>query len=333
MLDMLGHLEPEQRARVIDQVIVDGIPVVVTEPLPDSMSFVEWLENNVPSTVTAVIRPLRPKPSQPPPQVSEEPLVASSETPIPPTSPHTSLVQGLTAVFAEQEIMALRKLRQENASPPPVLGSFELQDAPPEATRTPEPIPPAQPTPSPRSDKVTPVAQATPGLTAIFEASEVRQRLDEAKARSTPTRLPNLAERAFEPPRLEETKHQEISESPVFQPRPSDQSTTNPPSAESFLSSELAMPKYELGFEEEPVVRDQPALLQGRAPTLDDAPEDSSFTQIVKPRFAKPSSHEPAMIPPPPPPQRKLSAIWVVVAIVTLVVTVTGVFVMLRIGR
>ena len=65
ILEMMAHLDPAGRARIVEQLVVDEVPVVVTEPLPPSTTFMEWLQNNVPSTVTSVIRPLsRPKNQQ-----------------------------------------------------------------------------------------------------------------------------------------------------------------------------------------------------------------------------------------------------------------------------
>ena len=169
ILDMMAHLDPAERARIVEQLVVDDVPVVVTKRLPPSTTFIQWLQNSVPSTVTSVIRPLtRPREQHAPSA--------------PAAKPPAQVPESLTAMFLASEVQAHGGQAPQPKTTPPAR-EIERIDSPPDSS-APPPISPEKKVDPPTVEKeerrttpVTPLAELAGGLTEIFSASELLEKI------------------------------------------------------------------------------------------------------------------------------------------------------------
>ena len=317
ILDMMAHLDADERSRVVEQFLVDDVPVVVTRPLPDSLTFIEWLQNSVPSTVTAVIRPLKPR--------AKTPVEPEVETTVPAPAadqaldPQPETVESLTALFNAADIR---------------LPSRKPEEPAPERAAPPTEPPPAHETPA------TPLENLVGGLTAIFSASELKERVHTPASFRTPVDAPTPAPQpvpAQQPVGDSGGRSIDLGMAPGVIPEVGPQFRANDLRAEPVrpvarpaqterahaAPAEDSAPEFRDGFfslaqqqPERPVSPIPPVPARsngyGQSPGL--------FTQIIEPRSTPPMPANPAVIPPPPPPQRRPSAVPVVVALAALFV-------------
>ncbi|MGH7673688.1 MAG: hypothetical protein ACREMV_00325, partial [Gemmatimonadales bacterium] len=158
ILALTARLGPTERARVVEQTVVDGAPVVVTEWLPAFDSFERWLERKAtgpaPVTegssdatepaITALTQPRTPSPPAPPP-VARPPVVP----PAPPVPPAPAAGPGhFTQLFGPAS-GAIDEGTDSKPAQSPVIDDFSQVFGPPAGSAAPpEPAaPPAQPTP------------------------------------------------------------------------------------------------------------------------------------------------------------------------------------------
>jgi len=339
ILDMMAHLDPAERARIVEHLVVDDVPVIVTKRLPRSTTFIEWLQNSVPSTVTSVIRPLtRPR----------EPQTPSAKAPQPAPGG-----ESLTAIFLASEIPPPASKAPEAAAAPP---EIELTEAP-----SPSVIPPASAAPAnkPAVDPPaeneerhptppTPIANLAGGLTDIFSASELLEKIGpeatvkrgavtpprseptppvaSVPARPTPPiappphRAPPTPPSPLEAFRLDGGLPNEV---PEFRPEPIAPARATPPSHDELLDSEP--PDFRKTFVAPAEPRKQPA----RPPRLDQQPppqlgsRQSPYTEVIEGRRTPGMPANPAVIAPPPP-VRQPSILPVVIVIGVLVLAIVA---------
>jgi hypothetical protein len=85
---MLAYLDDGGNSRVVDQFTVGDTPVIVTTPLAPSSTFIDWLQDHVPPTVTALLRPIEIPAT--PGDFPTTPSIASPQEPASTPAPHTS---------------------------------------------------------------------------------------------------------------------------------------------------------------------------------------------------------------------------------------------------
>ena len=344
ILDMMAHLDPAERARIVEHLVVDDVPVIVTKRLPRSTTFIEWLQNSVPSTVTSVIRPLtRPR----------EPQTPSAKAPQPAPGG-----ESLTAIFLASEIPAPANKRPEAAAAPPEIERMEA--SPPSVIPSASAAPslgatPNKPAVDPpveneerRATPPTPIANLAGGLTDIFSASELLEKIGPeatvkrgavtpprseptppaaaVPARPTPPvappphRAPPTPPSPLEAFRLDGGLPNEV---PEFRSEPITPARATPASHDELLESEP--PDFRKTFVAPTEPRKQPA----RPPRLDQQPppqlgsRQSPYTEVIEGRRTPGMPANPAVIAPPPP-VRQPSILPVVIVIGVLVLAIVA---------
>jgi hypothetical protein len=343
ILDMMAHLDPAERARIVEHLVVDDVPVIVTKRLPRSTTFIEWLQNSVPSTVTSVIRPLtRPR----------EPQAPSAKAPQPAPSG-----ESLTAIFLASQIPAPASTAPEAAAPPeierieaPPLSAMPSPSAAPSlsaAANKPAVDPPVEKEER-RATPPTPIANLAGGLTDIFSASELLEKIGpEAtvkrgaitppRSESTPLAAPVPARPtppgAPPPHRAPPTPPSPLdafrldgglpNEVPEFRPEPIAPARATPASHDELLDSEP--PDFRKTF----VAPAEPRKPPARPPRLDQQPppqlgsRQSPYTEVIEGRRTPGMPANPAVIAPPPP-ARQPSILPVVIVIGVLVLAIVA---------